>query len=171
LPAARGQARQLAVRPGPDRVTRRPAGPGALQSGPARAGHRPNGPRLRAHRVRAGGPGAFSGERGVLLGPVPRAQRRRLRDRLVGAIRSAADEAAAMATEISASTEEMSASTEEMSATCQDLSKRAAEQAQLVRGAADDAAKILQIATVLASGAEDSVRRNTAVADIARQNK
>ena len=91
--------------------------------------------------------------------------------RLVGAIRSAADEAAAMATEISASTEEMSASTEEMSATCQDLSKRAAEQAQLVRGAADDAAKILQIATVLASGAEDSVRRNTAVADIARQNK
>ena len=91
--------------------------------------------------------------------------------RLVGAIRTAADEAAAMATEISASTEEMSASTEEMSATCQDLSKRAAEQAQLVRGASDDAAKILQIATVLASGAEDSVRRNTAVADIARQNK
>src|SRR6266700_646661 len=91
--------------------------------------------------------------------------------RLVGAIRSAADEAAAMATEISASTEEMSASTEEMSATCQDLSKRAAEQAQLVRGAADDTAKILQIATVLASGAEDSVRRNTAVAVIARQNK
>ena len=91
--------------------------------------------------------------------------------RLVGAIRTAADEAAAMATEISASTEEMSASTEEMSATCQDLTKRAAEQAQLVRGAADDAAKILQIATVLASGAEDSVRRNAAVADVARQNK
>jgi len=91
--------------------------------------------------------------------------------RLVGAIRSAADEAAAMATEISASTEQMSASTEEMSATCQDLTKRAAEQAQLVRGAADDAAKILQIATVLASGADDSVRRNAAVADVARQNK
>src|SRR5882762_2416972 len=66
--------------------------------------------------------------------------------RLVGAIRTAADEAAAMATEISASTEEMSASTEEMSATCQDLTKRAADQAQLVRAAADDAAKILQIA-------------------------
>jgi len=91
--------------------------------------------------------------------------------RLVGAIRTAADEAAAMATEISASTEEMSASTEEMSATCQDLTKRAAEQAQLVRAAADDAAKILQIATVLAAGAEDSVRRNTAVAEIARRNK
>src|SRR5437762_4780221 len=84
--------------------------------------------------------------------------------RLVGAIRTAADEAAAMATEISASTEEMSASTEEMSATCQDLTKRAAEQAQLVRSGADDATKILQIATILAAGAEDSVRRNTAVA-------
>jgi methyl-accepting chemotaxis protein len=91
--------------------------------------------------------------------------------RLVGAIRSAADEAAAMATEISASTEEMSASTEEMSSTCQDLTKRAAEQAQLVRAAADDAAKILHMATVLTAGAEDSVRRNTAVADVARRHK
>src|SRR5216110_3539954 len=91
--------------------------------------------------------------------------------RLVGAIRTAADEAAAMATEISASTEEMSASTEEMTATCQDLTKRAADQAQLVRAAADDAAKILHIATALAAGAEDSVRRNTAVADVARRNK
>ena len=91
--------------------------------------------------------------------------------RLVGAIRTAADEAAAMATEISASTEQMSASTGEMSATCQDLSKRAADQAQLVRAAADDAAKIVQIATILAAGAEDSVRRNTAVTDVARRNK
>ena len=84
--------------------------------------------------------------------------------RLVGAIRTAADEAAAMATEISASTEEMSA-------TCQDLTKRAADQAQLVRAAADDAAKILQIATILAAGADDSVRRNTIVAEVARRNK
>src|SRR5437764_229877 len=91
--------------------------------------------------------------------------------RLVGAIRTAADEAAAMATEISASTEEMSASTEEMSATCQDLTKRAAEQAQLVRAAADDAAKILQIATILAAGADDSVRRNRAVAGVAKRHK
>src|SRR2546421_9082206 len=91
--------------------------------------------------------------------------------RLVGAIRTAADEAAAMAAQISASTEEMSASTEEMAATWQDLTKRAAEQAQLVRAGADDATKILQIATILAAGAEDSVRRNTAVADVARRNK
>src|SRR5438874_2405184 len=91
--------------------------------------------------------------------------------RLGGANRTAAHEAAAMATEISASTEEMSASTEEMTATCQDLTKRAAEQAQLVRAAADDAAKILHIATALAAGAEDSVRRNTTVADLARRHK
>jgi methyl-accepting chemotaxis protein len=91
--------------------------------------------------------------------------------RLVGAIRTAADEAAAMATEISASTEQMSASTEQMSATCQDLTKRAAEQAQLVRAAADDAGKILQIATILAAGADDSVRRNNAVAEVAKRHK
>jgi methyl-accepting chemotaxis protein len=91
--------------------------------------------------------------------------------RLVGAIRTAADEAAAMATEISASTQQMSASTEQMSATCQDLTRRAAEQAQMVRAAADDATKILEIATILAAGASDSVRRNTTVTDVARRNK
>ncbi len=91
--------------------------------------------------------------------------------RLVGAIRATADEAAAMAAQISAATEEMSASTEEMSATCQDLSRRAAEQAQLVRAAADDAAKLLQIATVLAAGADDSVRRNVQVAEAAQRHK
>jgi methyl-accepting chemotaxis protein len=91
--------------------------------------------------------------------------------RLVGAIRTAADEAAAMATEISASTEEMSASTEQMSATCQDLTRRTAEQAQLVRAAADDATQILQIATILAAGAEDSVRRNAQVAEVAKVHK
>src|SRR5213594_1150487 len=91
--------------------------------------------------------------------------------RLVGAIRTAADEAAAMAAQISASTEQMSASTEEMAATCQDLTKRAAEQAQLVRAAADDAGRILQIVTILAAGAEDSVRRNSSLATLARRNK
>jgi methyl-accepting chemotaxis protein len=90
---------------------------------------------------------------------------------LVGAIRAAADEAAAMAAEISASTEEMSASTQEMSATCQDLSRRAAEQAQLVRAAADDAAQILQIITILSLGADDSVRRNSNLTTLARRNK
>jgi len=91
--------------------------------------------------------------------------------RLVGAIRAAADEAAAMAAEISASTEQMSASTEQMSATCQDLSRRAAEQAQLVRAGAEDAQKILQIITIVAAGAEDSVRRNSNLTTLARRNK
>src|SRR5207249_3632551 len=67
--------------------------------------------------------------------------------------------------------EQMSASTEEMAATCQDLTKRAAEQAQLVRAAADDAGRILQICTILAAGAEDSVRRNSNLATLARRHK
>ena len=91
--------------------------------------------------------------------------------RLVGAIRAAADEAAAMATEISASTEEMSASTEEMASTSQDLSRRAGEQAQLVRAAADDAARILQIAAKLAGGAEEAARRNADLSALARRHK
>jgi methyl-accepting chemotaxis protein len=91
--------------------------------------------------------------------------------RLVGAIRSAADEAAAMASEISASTEEMSASTEEMASTSQDLSRRASEQAQLVRAAADDAARILHIAATLASGADEAVRRNVGLSALARKHK
>ncbi|HTR19409.1 MAG TPA: methyl-accepting chemotaxis protein [Gemmatimonadales bacterium] len=90
---------------------------------------------------------------------------------LVGAIRTSADEAAAMASEIAASTQEMSASTQEMSATTQDLSKRAGEQAHLVRGAAEDANQILHIATALAAGAEESVRRNAALAKLAREHK
>ena len=91
--------------------------------------------------------------------------------RLVGAIRAAADEAAAMATEISASTEEMSASTEEMASTSQDLSRRAGEQSHLVRAAADDAARILQIAAKLAQGAEESARRNADLSALARRHK
>ncbi|MGH7520440.1 MAG: methyl-accepting chemotaxis protein, partial [Gemmatimonadales bacterium] len=91
--------------------------------------------------------------------------------RLVGAIRAAADEAAAMATEISASTEQMSASTEEMASTSQHLSQRAGEQAQLVRAAADDAARILQIAATLAQGAEEAARRNADLSALARRHK
>ncbi|HET8714166.1 MAG TPA: methyl-accepting chemotaxis protein [Gemmatimonadales bacterium] len=91
--------------------------------------------------------------------------------RLVGAIRAAADEAAAMATEISASTQEMSASTEEMASTSQDLSRRAGEQAQTVRAAADDAGRILQIAVKLAEGAEEAARRNANLSALARKHK
>src|SRR5258705_48354 len=84
---------------------------------------------------------------------------------------AAADEAAAMATEISASTQEMSASTEEMASTSQDLSRRAGEQAQLVRAAADDAGRILQIAAKLALGAEEAARRNADLSALARRHK
>jgi len=91
--------------------------------------------------------------------------------RLVGAIRTSADESAAMAAEISAATEQMSASTQEMTSTTQDLTRRAAEQAQLVRAAADDASRILHIASALAMGSEDSVRRNAELSKLARHHK
>jgi len=91
--------------------------------------------------------------------------------RLVGAIRSAADEAAAMASEISASTQQMSASTQEMAATTQDLTRRASEQSQLVRAGADDAGRILQIATILSGGADEAARRNTALSALARKHR
>ena len=91
--------------------------------------------------------------------------------RLVGSIRRAADEAAAMAAEISASTQQMSAATQEMAATTQDLTRRAAEQSQLVRAGADDAGRILQIATILSGGADEAARRNAALAALARQHR
>jgi methyl-accepting chemotaxis protein len=91
--------------------------------------------------------------------------------RLVGAIRTAADDAAAMAAEISASTQQMSASTQEMASTSQDLTRRAGEQAQTVRAAAGDASRILQIATTLARGSDETARRNAALADLARGHK
>jgi methyl-accepting chemotaxis protein len=91
--------------------------------------------------------------------------------RLVGAIRTAADEAAAMASEISASTEQMSASTQEMASTCQDLSRRASDQAQLVRQAAQDAQRVLEIAAALAVGAAGAAQRNTELAALARRHQ
>ena len=83
---------------------------------------------------------------------------------LVETIHGTAAEAAAMAQEIAASTEEMTASTEEVAGTTGDLTERAAQQAIIVRAAADDASKILEIAKVLASGAGEAATRNAALA-------
>lgn len=91
--------------------------------------------------------------------------------RLVGTIHGAADESAAMAAQISAATQQMSASTEEMTATTQDLTKRTAEQAHLVRASAEDAGRILQIATALEGGAADSVRRSADLTALARHHR
>ncbi len=112
---------------------------------------------------------AESGEVGDLMSAVRRMVAA-LR-RLVGTIHGAADESAAMAAEISAATQQMSASTQEMTATTQDLTKRTAEQAHLVRASADDAGRILQIASVLADGAADSVRRSADLTALARHHK
>jgi len=91
--------------------------------------------------------------------------------RLVGAIRGASTEAAAMAQEISAATEEMSASTQEVASTTADLTERASKQAAVVRLAADDAGKILGIAQALAAGATQAAERNAALARLARSHR
>jgi len=90
---------------------------------------------------------------------------------LVTAIRGSAQEAAAMAQEISASTQEMSASTEEVSGTCNDLTERASKQAAVVRAAAEDGERILQIAQTLATSAGEAADRNAALARLAREHR
>jgi methyl-accepting chemotaxis protein len=90
---------------------------------------------------------------------------------LVGTIRQHAHEAAAMAEEIAASTEEMSASTQEVASTTGDLTERANQQALVVRAAAEDAGKILDIAQELAAGATQAAERNAALARLARSHR
>jgi methyl-accepting chemotaxis protein len=94
----------------------------------------------------------------------------RLRD-LVGGIRQLAHEAAAMAQEIAASTQQMTASTQEVASTTGDLTERASQQALVVRAAAQDAGKILEIAQELASGAAQTAERNAALARLARSHR
>ncbi len=91
--------------------------------------------------------------------------------RLVGAIHSASQEAAAMAAQISASTEQMSATGQEMASTTQDLSQRAHEQASVVRDAANDAARIRSISGRLADSARDAAERNRALLALAEARR
>ncbi len=90
---------------------------------------------------------------------------------LVGTIRQHAHEAAAMSQQIAASTEEMTASTQEVASTTGDLTERANQQALVVRAAADDAGKILEIAQELAAGAVQAAERNAALARLARSHR
>jgi methyl-accepting chemotaxis protein len=91
--------------------------------------------------------------------------------RLVGQIRSAAEDSAAMAQEISASTEQMSASTQEMANTCQSLTEQATHEADTVRAAAEDATRILGIATQLADGAQEAAARSSDLTDLASRHR
>lgn len=90
---------------------------------------------------------------------------------LVGAIKGSAQEAAAMAQQISSSTQQMSASTQEVSGTCNDLTERATRQATIVRAAAEDGERILQIAQSLATTASEAADRNAALARLARGHR
>jgi methyl-accepting chemotaxis protein len=90
---------------------------------------------------------------------------------LVGTIRQHAHDAAAMSEEIAASTEQMNASTQEVASTTGDLTERANQQAVVVRAAAEDAGKILDIAQELAAGATQAAERNAALARLARSHR
>jgi methyl-accepting chemotaxis protein len=94
---------------------------------------------------------------------------RRLQE-LVGAIRQHSHDAAEMAQQIAASTQQMNASTQEVAGTTGDLTERANQQAQVVRAAAEDAGKILEIAQELAAGAVQAAERNAALARLARSH-
>jgi methyl-accepting chemotaxis protein len=90
---------------------------------------------------------------------------------LVGTIRHHSHDAASMAQEIAASTPQMTASTQEVASTTGDLTERANQQALVVRAAAEDAGKILEIAHELAAGATQAAERNAALARLARSHR
>jgi methyl-accepting chemotaxis protein len=90
---------------------------------------------------------------------------------LVGTIRQYSHDAAAMAQQIAASTQQMTASTQEVAGTTGDLTERANQQALVVRAAAEDAGKILDIAQELAAGATQAAERNSALARLARGHR
>ncbi len=112
----------------------------------------------------AGRPG-LDGLSTSIVGMVTRLQE------LVGTIRQYSHEAAAMAEQIAASTQQMTASTEEVAGTTGELTQRASQQALVVRAAADDAGKILEIAQELAAGATQAAERNAALAKLARSHR
>ena len=113
--------------------------------------------------------GAGAGSRDPLTSSIA-AMLDKLRD-LVGTIRQHAHEAAAMSEEIAASTQEMSASTQEVASTTGELTERANQQALVVRAAAQDAGKILEIAQELAAGSVEAAERNAALARLARSHR
>jgi methyl-accepting chemotaxis protein len=90
---------------------------------------------------------------------------------LVGTIRQYSHDSAAMAQQIAASTQQMTASTQEVASTTGDLTERANQQAVVVRAAAEDAGKILDIAQELAAGATQAAERNAALARLARSHR
>lgn len=90
---------------------------------------------------------------------------------LIGTIRQHSHDSAAMAQQIAASTQQMTASTQEVASTTGDLTERANHQALIVRAAAEDAGKILDIAQELAAGALQAAERNAALARLARGHR
>ncbi len=90
---------------------------------------------------------------------------------LVGAIQGASGETAALAQQIAASTQQMTASTHEIAGTTGELTERATAQADVIRSAADDASKSLDIAQKLNDGSTEAADRNMVLARMAQDHK
>ena len=106
-------------------------------------------------------------------GPLTDALRRMVESltRLVGSIRTSADEAAALGEEISAATEQMTSSTQEVAATTQELTDRATKQAGTVRSLADEASRIRAISQDLAESSKQAAERNSALVRLAEKHR
>jgi methyl-accepting chemotaxis protein len=90
---------------------------------------------------------------------------------LAASMRQAAHETGAMSTEISASAEEMAASAQHVAETSNDLSQQSTEMAQMIQELASDSGRLATISSDLASGAQDGLRRNQQLRDLARGNR
>lgn len=91
--------------------------------------------------------------------------------RLVGTIRDAANESAAMSAEITAGSEEMSAAASEMAQTSSELSEQAAEMARTIQESADGATGLLRIAERASAEANAGVERTAHMRKLARDNR
>jgi methyl-accepting chemotaxis protein len=90
---------------------------------------------------------------------------------LAASLRQAAHETGSMSTQISASAEEMSASAQHVAETSNELSQQSADMAQTIQELATDAQRLTSISKDLAQGAQEGVRRNSDLRDLARGNR
>jgi methyl-accepting chemotaxis protein len=91
--------------------------------------------------------------------------------RLVGTIRDAANESAAMSAEITAGSEEMSAAASQMAQTSSELSEQSAEMARTIQESADGATGLLRIAEQASTQASAGVERTAHMRKLARDNR
>lgn len=91
--------------------------------------------------------------------------------RVVGAMHTASQETAALATDITSGTDHMAAAAQQMASTSGELSRQSTEMAQTIQDMASDAARLVEVANVLTEGGLEGVDRNKRVRELARENR